>query len=141
MGERGSVTIWLLGMSVVILFVAGFSVDLWQATAQRRALAGLADAAATAGSAALDEAAFRRTGEVRLDPERATALATELLAVRRDDAGLPVTDAAVDATAEQIDVTVLGEVDVTLLRLLRPGVDVWDVRVRAVAEPEVPAGP
>lgn len=136
-GEAGSITIWLLGVAVMILFVAGFAVDLWQATADRRALAGLADAAASAGSAALDEAAFRDRGEARLAPAEAERAAADLLTARAGEAGPEVADADVRATADRVVVTVRGEVETTLLRLLRPHADPWAVEVRAVAEPRV----
>ncbi|CAN5609611.1 hypothetical protein BH24ACT14_BH24ACT14_05520 [soil metagenome] len=42
---------------------------------ERRALADSADSAAIAGVAALDEAAFRNPGSVRLDPAAAESLA------------------------------------------------------------------
>lgn len=132
--DSGHVTLWLLGVAVMILFVAGFAVDLWQATAERRALAGLADAAATAGSAALDDDAFRDHDVVRLAPEEAEALAGELLAARVEP---PITNVAVDATPERIQVVVRGEVEATLLRLLAPRAQTWPVRVQAVAEPRV----
>ncbi len=137
--DSGHVTLWLLGVAVMILFVAGFAVDLWQATAERRALAGLADAAATAGSAALDDAAFRDHDVVRLAPEEAEARAGELLAARVETADAPITGVAVDATPERVQVIVHGEVEATLLRLLAPRAQTWSVRVQAVAEPRVGA--
>lgn len=137
--DSGHVTLWLLGVAVMILFVAGFAVDLWQATAERRALAGLADAAATAGSAALDDAAFRDLDMVRLVPREAEARAGQLLAARVATAEPPVTDVTVDATPERVQVVVRGEVEATLLRLLAPRAGTWPVRVQAVAEPRVGA--
>lgn len=135
--DSGHVTLWLLGVAVMILFVAGFAVDLWQATAERRALAGLADAAATAGSAALDDAAFREDDVVRLAPDEAEARAGELLAARVETAEPPITAVTVDATPERVQVVVHGEVEATLLRLLAPRAGTWPVRVQAVAEPRV----
>lgn len=135
--ESGHITLWLLGVAIMILFVAGFAVDLWQATAERRALAGLADAAASAGSAALDDAAFREADVVRLAPDQAEARAAELLAARADASGVPVTDVAVAANFERVQVVVHGRVEATLLRLLAPGADAWPVEVRATAEPQV----
>lgn len=138
-GERGSITFWLLGTGVMVLFLAGLSVDLWHATAQRRALAGLADAAATAAAGAIDEPAFRSHGLVHLDPDAAEARAVDLLTTRTDATGLPVIDASVAATVERVEVVVHGEVDVTLLRVLQPGVGAWAIQVRAAAEPRVGA--
>ena len=49
-GEQGSVTLFVLGICVGCLFLAGCSIDLWRAVAVRRELSAMADAAATAGS-------------------------------------------------------------------------------------------
>jgi hypothetical protein len=133
--ERASVTIWLLGVAVMVLFLAGFAVDLWQATAQRRTLAGLADAAATAGAGALDQGAFRAGGDVRLAPSQARQRAAEVLAARAQAADAIVTDTAIRATPQRIVVTVAGEVEATLVRMLRPDAGPWSVRVRATARP------
>lgn len=136
-GERASVTVWLLGVAVMVLFLAGFAVDLWQATAQRRALAGVADAAATAGAAALDQEAFRASGEVRLRPGEARRRAAAIVAARANADQLSVTAVSIDATADGITVSVAGEIDVTLLRVLRPGAGPWPVEVRSTAQPRV----
>ena len=70
-GDRGSVTVWTLGMVLVVMFLGAISFDLWSGFATRREYAGAADQAAQAGANALDEALFRSTGERKLDPQRA----------------------------------------------------------------------
>jgi Flp pilus assembly protein TadG len=72
--ERGTVTLWVLGLCIALLVLAGFALDLWRAVAARRELSARADAAATAGANGLDLAALR-AGRVRLDPARARAFA------------------------------------------------------------------
>ncbi len=67
--ERGTVTLWVLGLCICVLFLAGLSLDLWRAVAVRRELSAMADAAATAGANGLDEPALR-AGTLRLDPTR-----------------------------------------------------------------------
>ncbi|CAN5185366.1 hypothetical protein BH20ACT9_BH20ACT9_05770 [soil metagenome] len=128
--ERGSVTLWMLGLCVMVLFVGGLSLDLWRAFAERRALAGIADAAAIAGAGAVDEAALRTTGIVRLDPDRAAALA------RRSLAGQPgaadIRAASVRAGPRLVAVDVSGVVHFTLLRVLLPD-DPFTVSVSARA--------
>ena len=47
--ERGSITFWMLGLSIALLTLGVVSVDLWNLMAHRRELASLADAAALAG--------------------------------------------------------------------------------------------
>lgn len=128
--QRGSLTLWLLGLVVVLLFLGGLSLDLWRAFNQRRALAGLVDAAAIAGASAVDEQALRDGGAPRLDPARAEQLAWEHLR----PSGEPV-DAVVVATAQGITVRAAGTVQLTLLGVLMPGRDGIPVSVQAVSGP------
>lgn len=132
--ERGSITLWLLGLCVVLLFVGGLALDLWRALAERQALAGAADAAVAAASAELDEDAFRTDGTVVLDPEAARRRAREEAAERLSDPQGHVLEAS--ATAEQVRVRVGTELDLTLLMLLRPTADPLRVEVDAAAAPE-----
>src|SRR6266540_1415895 len=37
--ERGQVTVWMLGLAVMLLFLGGLSLDLWRAFTQRQNLA------------------------------------------------------------------------------------------------------
>lgn len=114
--ERGSVTVWMLGLCVMVLFVGGLSLDLWRAFSQRRALAGMADAAAVAGAGAIDEAAWRTSGAVRLDRDRAAALARRSLASQ--PGGGDIAAASVRTGPRLVAVDVSGVVGFTLLRVL-----------------------
>jgi Flp pilus assembly protein TadG len=129
--DRGSVTVWTLGMVLVVLFLGAISFDLWSGFSTRRDYAGAADQAAQAGANALDESLFRSTGERKLDSERAEQLASDNLAAQ----GLTnVTDVAIEATADQVVVELVGTVDVGLLRIFGGG-DPLVVHVRAVGQP------
>ena len=68
MDERGAVTIWGIGLVLVLFGVAGLAIDTWRVFAERQALAGLADSASIAGATAVDIPEFRSTGTVQLDP-------------------------------------------------------------------------
>jgi Flp pilus assembly protein TadG len=57
--ERGWMTLWFLGLCVMLLFVGGLSLDLWHAFSERRSLAAAADAGARAGASMIDEQACR----------------------------------------------------------------------------------
>ena len=129
--DRGSVTVWTLGMVLVVLFLGALSFDLWSGFGTRRDYAGAADQAAQAGATALDEARFRSTGERKLDSERAEQLAAENLATH---SLANVTGVVIEATADQVVVEVTGAVDVGLLRLFGGG-DPLVVHVRAVGQP------
>jgi Flp pilus assembly protein TadG len=58
--ESGTITLWMLGLCLMLFLLGGISLDLWRAFSERRSLAATADAAAVAGASALDEAAYRR---------------------------------------------------------------------------------
>lgn len=79
MTERGSVTIWMLGLAFALLTLGVLSVDLWALIGERRELASLADAAGTAAASAIDEDAWRAGEGLRLVPGEAEARAWELL--------------------------------------------------------------
>ena len=66
--ESGTITLWLLGVCLLLFALGGISLDLWRGFSARRSMASAADAAALAGASAIDEDAYRRTGVVQLDP-------------------------------------------------------------------------
>ena len=129
--DRGSVTVWTLGMVLVVLFLGALSFDLWSGFSTRREYAGAADEAAQAGANALDEALYRSTGERKLDPQRAETLAAENLAAQ---ALRGVTDVVIQASAEQVTVELTASVDVGLLRIFGGG-DPLVVHVRSIGQP------
>ena len=132
-GERGSVTLWVLGLCSLMLFVGGIALDLWRAFSERRALAGVVDAAAVAGANGIDETWFRQTSQLRLEPARAEQLAVDNLAAQSDTRSL--TDTEVSATDREVTVRASGKVDFTLLRIFMAGTDPFTVTVTATADP------
>lgn len=122
----------MLGLCVVLVFVGGISLDLWRVFNERRALAGLVDAAAVAGASGIDVARFRESGAVALDPRLAEDLARANVATQTDTRSL--TDVAVAANPESITVTGTGMVEPTLLRVLVPA-DAFRIEVSATVEP------
>lgn len=133
-GEDGSLTVWMLGLCVAVLFLGGVSLDLWRAFEARRSLAGAVDAAAVAGASAIDEAVFRASGGVQLDPPRAVAAACELLtATATSTTGCD----GIAATVEAVTVTASQEVQLTLLRVLLPDERPLRVEVSATVEPRL----
>jgi Flp pilus assembly protein TadG len=117
----------------MLVLLGGISLDLWRAFSERRSLAATADAAAVAGASALDEAAYRSSGVVRLVPADAQRRAQSSLADQLDRRALR--DARVEATEEAVMVTVDGSVDFSLLQIVAPG-DEFDITVRATARPQ-----
>jgi len=136
-GESGTITLWILGLCLMLFLLGGISLDLWRAFSERRALAAAADAAAVAGASALDEPVYRQSGTVRLVPADAERRAGRSLAGQVDRRALR--DSRVDADDQRVTVEVTGSVDFSLLQLLSPGDD-FEITVRAVARPQA-SGP
>lgn len=130
--EAGWVTLWMLGLTVMLLALGGLSLDLWRAFSARRDLAGAVDAAAAAGVSGIDADRFRATGELVLDPDAVEVLVTENLAAQTDPRAL--THVAVEATPQAVTVTAVGAVDLTLTRTLIP-LGPLSIRVDATAQP------
>jgi Flp pilus assembly protein TadG len=131
--ESGTITLWMLGLCLMLFLLGGISLDLWRAFSERRTLAATADAAAVAGASALDEAAYRSTGVVRLVPSDAQRRARASLADQLDRRALR--DSRVEATEDTVMVTVGGSVDFSLLQIVSPG-DKFAITVHATARPQ-----
>lgn len=131
--ESGTITLWMLGLCLMLFLLGGISLDLWRAFSERRSLAASADAAAVAGASALDEPAYRSTGAVRLVPADAQRRARASLADQLDRRALR--DARIEATEDAVMVTVGGSVDFSLLQIVAPG-DEFAITVHATARPQ-----
>ncbi len=77
--DRGSITIWMLGLSLLLLLFGGIALDYWRGLALQRELAAVADSAAIAAASGISETHYRLTGDIVLDPDRAQRLALELI--------------------------------------------------------------
>ena len=131
--ERGSVTVWILGLCIAILFLGGLSVDLWRAFTDRRILSGMADGAVVAGATAIDVVEWRSSGVVRLDEPSATARASAYLTSHPE--WNPAITPSVASTPAAVTVTLEQEVEFTLVRVLLPGEAPLTVSVTANAIP------
>ncbi|HET9202508.1 MAG TPA: pilus assembly protein TadG-related protein [Acidimicrobiia bacterium] len=101
--ERGSVTLWTLGLSILLLLFGGLMVDFWRALAVQRELAAIADSASIAAASGIDEEHYRSTGEVLIDPARATGLGSDYVGSQ----DLALSALSVTTAADQSSVTVL----------------------------------
>jgi Flp pilus assembly protein TadG len=131
-GETGTVTLWLLGVCLLLFALGGISIDLWRGFSARRSLSNTADAAALAGASAIDEDAYRQSGTVRLDPTLAEARARAYAASQLDAGSLRTVDVRADPDA--VTVVLHGSIGFTLLGVLDPGGDL-PVQVTATATP------
>ncbi len=133
--EHGMITLWVLGLTIAVIFLGGLGVDLWRAIAVRREVSLMADAAATAGANGLDETALRGD-ELRLDDARVRQLVGEELAQYPDAERLDAEQVTVAGT--QVHVTLRERVRFSLLGIFM-GRGQLTVQASAIAEPqEVP---
>jgi hypothetical protein len=105
----------VLGLTVMVLFLGGISLDLWRAFELREDLAAMADSAANAGASRVDGAAYRETGDLQLDGPAAAAAADANLDAQQDSER--ITSRAITSTGPVLTVQLLGEVEFTLLRI------------------------
>ena len=129
--ERGTITLWMLGLCLMLFLLGGISLDLWRSFSVRRALASTADAAALAGASAIDEERYRESGKLVLVPEEAEARARASIARQFDRDALRAVEVSV--STDTITVVARGRVELSLLNLLHTA-DV-DVVVTATATP------
>jgi hypothetical protein len=133
--QRGMITLWVLGLTVAVLFLGGLGVDLWHAIAARREVSLMADTAATAGANGLDESALRG-GRLRLDADRVRAQVAAQLAQYPASARITGEDVSVDGI--RVTVVLRERVRFSLLGIFMPG-EQFVVQAGATAEPqEVP---
>ena len=135
--QRGSVTIWLLGLGFCLLILGGLGLDFWSALVVHSRLSGMADAIAAAAASGISEEHWRRTGQIRLDPERAGRLGRNL-AARHPGAALLDSPPRIEVDPDRrtVSVRVKGTTRLVLLRLVSDS-DRLEVAVIAISEPQV----
>lgn len=129
--DRGSVTIWVLGLSMLLLLFGGLALDYWRALALQRELAAVADSAAIAAASGIDEETYRATGDVVLEPVRARGLAEAAVAWQ----GVDLVGLTVDVEPASVSVTLAGEVELGLLGVFIDQSEPLTVRGSATAAP------
>ncbi|MFG1667637.1 hypothetical protein [Streptomyces sp. Y7] len=117
--DEGQITVFVVPLTVAVVMFAGLVLDGGLALAARARAMGEAQEAARNGAQALDLAAYRADGSVRLIPEQARALAEAYLASTPDTGRVSVTNdtVTVTVTAQQktqlLDLIGLGTLTVT----------------------------
>jgi uncharacterized membrane protein len=125
------VTIWVLGLSMLLLLFGGLALDYWRALALQRELAAVADSAAIAAASGIDEEIYRATGDVVLEPVRARGLAEEAVVWH----GVDLVGLTVDVEPASVSVTLAGEVELGLLGVFIDQSEPLTVRGSATAAP------
>ncbi len=129
--ERGSVTIWVLGLSILLLLFGGLGLDYWRGLMLQRELAAVADSAAIAGASGIDESVYRESGELILEANRATGLVSAAV----DWQSISVVDMDVLVSADLVEVTLVAEFEPLLLGVFVDDDDPFLVRATAGARP------
>ena len=114
-GESGAVILWSLGLLLLLFLAGAVALDLWRVVASHGTLTGIADKAAVAGAAEIDERALRHN-RLRLIPSDAVATAEDFAQAQP---GWDTSSMTVRATADpsRVSVEVTGRVQVTLLQM------------------------
>jgi Flp pilus assembly protein TadG len=131
--ERGSVTIWMLGLSLLLLLFGGLALDFWRGLALQRELAAVADSAAIAAASGIDEEYYRATGEVILDATRSRVLA--LTSVAAQDVDLASISSTTSTDLISVTVIVIAELELGLLGVFVDESEPLIVRASATASP------
>ena len=126
-GDRGSGSVWAIGIVAVVALLAGAVLDGGNAMAARVQALDIAQQAARAGAHQLDLGALRNQGVIRLDPGAAQAAAQAFL----QQAGATGT---ATATAAQVTVIVTRAEPTLMLQAI--GVDAIDMTATATAVPQ-----
>lgn len=133
--QAGSVTIWGIGLTLVIAAFAGLVIDTWRVFAERQDLSGMADAAAIAAATAVDIDHLNQTGEVILDESLAVDRAVAYLQ-SQDGWSADITPSFAPAP-DGITVTLDKDVNFTLVAALLPGEEPLHITVTSLASPNV----
>ena len=133
--EDGFVSLWVLYWALIVLFLAGFGIDLWRGVAVRRSIQEQAEAGAAAGANAVPEDTFRRSGDVVIDDELAELLAGQTLLAHEefdliDDWAVTVADGEVTGEGT-------ATVDFTLVKLFLPAEKPLQIDAAATAAPRI----
>jgi len=131
--DRGSVTLWMLGLSLVLLLFGGTVIDFWRALALQRELAAIADSASVAAAAGIDEEHYRLTGEVLIEPTRAVDLGSAYVASQDVDLLELSVSSAVDGSS--VTVLVVDELELGLMAVFIDQSAPLTVTAKATAVP------
>lgn len=133
--DRGSATVWMLGLAILLLLFGGLSLDFWRALALQRELAAVADSAAIAGASGIDEGHYRGTGEVIISPKRSRDRVLDSVTAQH----VVVDDVSMDVSADGsiLTVEVAGTLELGLLRVFVDQGEPLLIRASATAVPRL----
>jgi Flp pilus assembly protein TadG len=127
--DDGSVLITGLFLSIALLMVVGFAVDVGHAFLVKRELSSIADDAALSASQAINQPALHE-GHLELNPQQARTEAMQTVAAN------PHVSGEASATPAHVTVTVKRRVQTILLGIV--GLRTLTISASATAEPRGP---
>ncbi|GAA0608737.1 pilus assembly protein [Kribbella sandramycini] len=130
--QRGSATIFMLGFATVLMVGAGIVIDGGLALNKRSQLTDDTEQAARSAANAIDVPTLRDTGLIRVDPDQATAVATDFLSARG------YTDISVVVDGNEVSASAQSSVDTAILSLI--GINTFTIRGAATAVPQIGIG-
>jgi hypothetical protein len=116
---------------MLLLVFGGLALDYWRGLAVQRELAAVADSAAVAAAAGIDEEVYRSSGTIVLQPERSRDLAEAAVEWQN----IEVIGMTVDVDPGSVSVTLVAEVQLGLLGVFVDQSEPLTVRASAVAVP------
>ncbi|TSD65525.1 pilus assembly protein TadG-related protein [Aeromicrobium piscarium] len=125
--ERGAASVFVVGMSVVLLLCAGLAIDGGVGINTRMRVADDAEQAARAGANAVDVGRLRSSGVVAIDPVQARQAAAGFLAGRGYSAG----QYSVSVDGTEVSVDVRDSTDTIILSIIN--IDSYPVSAGATA--------
>lgn len=128
--ERGSASIFVIGMSIVLLVCGGLVVDGGLAINARMRVADDAEQAARVGADSVDIDLLRAGGALVINQDLARQRADAYLAGR----GYAPGQYAVAVDGDRVQVSVQDTTETTLLKLVN--IDEYDVRADAASTPQ-----
>ena len=131
--ERGSVTLWMLGLSLLLLLFGGLAIDFWRALALQRELAAIADSASVAAASGIDEERYRATGEVVIDAARAAGIGSSYVASQDIALNDLIVTTAPDGSS--VSVLVVDRLDLSLMGVFVDQTAPLTVTAEATAAP------
>jgi Flp pilus assembly protein TadG len=126
-------TLWILGLSVILLLFGGLMVDFWRALALQRELAAIADSASIAAASGIDEEHYRATGQVLIDPARADGLGSAYVGAQ--DVALSALSVSTAADRSSVTVEVTDHLDLGLIGVFVEQEAPLTIRAEATAVP------
>lgn len=128
--ERGSASIFVIGMSLVLMVCAGLVVDGGLAINARMRIADDAEQAARIGADSINEQVLRDTGVLEIDEGKAAGRAAGYL----QDRGYQLGEYEVYRQGEGLVVEIHDRSDTALLKLI--DIDSYAINAQATATPE-----